>query len=94
MANWVSRNFSSIYEPYRKMGGGVYYELAGGEFIKNSNYRTLPEIRFLEPSNFSEFSLRKNSEMYGLVRGIEKLGFLNKPEKFKALFDRVLVRQK
>lgn len=90
MANWVSRNFSSIYEPYRKMGGGAYFELTTGEFIRNSNYEEVPEIRFLNPANFSEFGLRKNSEMYGLIRNPGMLEFLNKPEKYRALFEKVL----
>ncbi|MEM2924490.1 MAG: glucose-6-phosphate isomerase family protein [Methanocellales archaeon] len=90
MANWVSRNFTSIYDPYRRMGGGAYFELTNGEFIKNKNYIQVPEIRFLKPANFSEFGLQKNKEIYGLIRNPEKLEFLNKPSQYKALFDRVL----
>ncbi|MEM2933620.1 MAG: glucose-6-phosphate isomerase family protein [Methanocellales archaeon] len=90
MANWVSRNFTSIYDPYRRMGGGAYFELITNEFIKNSNYTRVPEIRFLKPANFSEFGLRKNKEIYGLIRNPERLEFLNKPAKYKALFEKVL----
>lgn len=90
MANWVSRDFKSIYEPYRRMGGGAYFELATGEFIKNSSYTQVPEIRFLKAANFSEFGLQKNKEIYGLIRSPERLEFLNKPARYQALFERVL----
>ncbi len=90
MANWVSRDFTSIYDPYRRMRGGAYFELITGEFIKNSNYIQVPEIRFLKAANFSEFGLQKNKEIYGLIRNPEKLEFLNKPSQYQALFEKVL----
>jgi len=39
MANLVSSEFSSVYGEYKVKKGGIYYELANGEFIRNENYQ-------------------------------------------------------
>ncbi len=90
MCNWVARNFSPIYEPVKEKGGAAYFELVTG-FVKNENYGSVPELRFLEPTNFSEVGLRKNREMYGLIReNPALLEFLIKPQDYEWLFERVL----
>ncbi|MDD2666178.1 MAG: glucose-6-phosphate isomerase family protein [Methanocellales archaeon] len=90
MCNWVARDFSSIYEPIKEKGGAAYFELVIG-FVKNENYGNVPELRFLEPTNFSEVGLRKNREMYGLIREDPALlEFLTKPQDYGWLFERVL----
>lgn len=48
MANWVSGSFESIYEPIEKMGGGGYFYTISG-WIKNSNYKDLPELETKKP---------------------------------------------
>ncbi|MHC1566747.1 MAG: glucose-6-phosphate isomerase family protein [Candidatus Syntropharchaeia archaeon] len=84
MANWVSRDFSSIYEPIRKKGGGAYFETIDGEFIKNENYSKLPDIRFSPPSNHPELG----KEMYYLIReNPDLLNFLKRPWDFDFLFE-------
>ena len=47
-------------------------------------------MRELNPTNFSEFGLEKNKEMYELVDDLEKLDFLVKPEEYKELWERIL----
>lgn len=90
MCNWIGRDFSSIYEPIKEKGGAAYFELVTG-FVKNENYGNVPELRFLEPTNFSEVGLRKNREMYGLIREDPALlEFLTKPQDYGWLFERVL----
>jgi glucose-6-phosphate isomerase len=81
MANWVARTFSSIYEPIKKKGGAAYFELTTGEFIKNEMYETVPDIRFLKPSDtwIPELGLSAEREMYDLLREPEKLMFLTNP---------------
>ena len=86
MANWVARDFESIYEPVRVKGGGAYFMLADG-IVKNPSYDNVPELRLLEPTNIKELGLQKNREMYGLVRDITKLGFLTKPQEYGWVFD-------
>ncbi len=43
MANWVAE-FKSVYAPIVKKGGGGYFYTDQG-WIKNDNYRTVPDLR-------------------------------------------------
>ncbi|HTX61435.1 MAG TPA: glucose-6-phosphate isomerase family protein [Methanobacterium sp.] len=88
MANWVSNQFSSIYDPYRKYEGAAYFELINGQVIKNENYEYLPELRQLKPTNFKELGYYKNKEMYGLVRDSEKLDYLNHPQEYEWIWEK------
>ncbi len=90
MANWVSREFSSIYDPYRNCGGAAYFELTDGSMVANENYKNLPEIRRLKPSNHSKIGFYKNKEMYGLIREAEKMKYLNHPQDYEWIWDLVL----
>jgi glucose-6-phosphate isomerase len=90
MANWVSRNFSSIYEPYKKCGGGAYFELADGSLIKNARCADPPAVRRVKPSNIGKAGLKKGKEMYGLIREPEMLAFLNRPQDFDWLWKEAL----
>lgn len=86
MANWVARDFESIYTPVKEKGGGAYFILENG-IVKNSRYGELPEIRLLEPARIEGF--QKHREMYGLVRDIRKLEFLTKPQEYEWIFEEV-----
>jgi glucose-6-phosphate isomerase len=90
MANWVSRDFSSIYEPYRKCGGAAYFQLVDGRLIRNGRCDHIPDIRFLKPTNIGKAGFQKGKEMYGLVRDIDKLDFLNRPQDFDWLWEMAL----
>lgn len=90
MANWVSRDFESLYEPYKKCGGAAYFELADGHLIRNGRCDHIPDIRYLKPTNITKVGLHKGKEMYGLVREIKKLEFLNKPQDYEWLWEMVL----
>lgn len=48
MANWISDNCKSDYLPYEKLQGACYYYTENG-WIKNENYKTVPELRFEKP---------------------------------------------
>ena len=89
MANWVCGEFTSIYEPIRKLSGGAYYLLDTG-FIQNPKYDNVPPIRYLEPTNYPEFGFVKGEDMYGLVDDIDKLKFLTSPQDFSDLFRKIL----
>jgi len=90
MANWISRGFTSVYEPYVELHGAAYYFTEDGLLV-NPNYGDVPEIREVEPGSFNEVGLVRGKEMYGLVRDIGKLDFLNRPQDFGWLFEKVLV---
>lgn len=81
-ANWVCRNFSSIYEPYTQRRGACYYYI-NGEWVRNKNYEEVPEIRFAKPKNVLEVE----GDMYELVYNIEKLEFLVRPQKHLKIFE-------
>jgi glucose-6-phosphate isomerase len=90
MSNWVSRDFASEYEPYKKCGGAAYFELAGGRLIRNGRCNHIPDVRYLKPTNVTKAGLHKNKEMYALVRDIGKLEFLNKPQDYGWLWEAAL----
>jgi glucose-6-phosphate isomerase len=48
IANWVSPECISDYEPIKNKRGAAYFYTIKG-WIKNSNYTNVPEIRFEEP---------------------------------------------
>jgi glucose-6-phosphate isomerase len=89
MANWVARDFESIYSSIKEKGGGAYFILENG-FVKNPRYDNVPEIRLLKPAGFKELGLQKSREMYGLVRDIKNLEFLTKPQDYEWLFEKIL----
>lgn len=90
MSNWVSRKFTSIYEPYKNCGGGSYFELVDGRFIRNERCDQAPEIRFMKPASVGKVGLTRGKEMYGLVRDIDKLAFLNDPTAYQWLWEEVM----
>ena len=89
MANWVCRDFASIYDPIRDMSGGAYYLLEDG-FIPNPEYDALPEIRFMESQDDSELGLFDGTDMYDLVNDLDKLGFLTRPQDYLHIFERII----
>lgn len=89
MANWVCRDFSSIYDFFKQKSGASYLLLEEGS-VPNPKYENLPEIRFAKPTNYAEVGLYKDKEMYGLVRQIDMLEYLTKPQDYEWLFDKIL----
>jgi glucose-6-phosphate isomerase len=88
-ANWVSSVFSSKYELYRKARGAAYFLVSNGagdklEFIKNTFFKQLPQIRFVQPAKALErFGLKENNPIYPLItEDARKLEFLNYPDKY------------
>ena len=88
MANWVCRDFSSIYEPYKLNRGGCYYYTEDG-WIKNEKYGEIPDIRFVKAKLPKNIGIKKSDEMYKLVKNLKKLEFLVKPSKYFNFFKEV-----
>ncbi|MFC1646056.1 glucose-6-phosphate isomerase family protein [Candidatus Omnitrophota bacterium] len=87
-SNWVSSEFSSEYELYKKGQGAVYYAFSDqGDLVweKNNFYKEVPAITFLTPcDDIAEFGLKTDTPMYSLVNGgLERIDFLNNPEKYE-----------
>lgn len=89
MANWVCRDFNSIYEPIKRLSGASYFLLNDG-FAKNPLYRNIPSIRYLKPLPFSSLGMVSGESMYELVHDIEKLRFLTVPQDYPGFFSHVL----
>jgi len=89
MANWVCRDFSSVYEPIKRLSGASYFLLKDG-FVKNPLYKNIPPIRNLNPLTYDELELNSIEDMYELVHKIEKLRFLTAPQDFVGLLTGVL----
>jgi len=89
MANCVCRDFSSVYEPIKRLSGASYFLLKDG-FVKNPLYKNIPPIRNLNPLTYDELELNSIEDMYELVHKIEKLRFLTAPQDFVGLLTRVL----
>lgn len=91
MANFVERNFQSVYEPIKVMGGGAYFELAGGKFIKNTNYSYIPELRRLKPASECISELKHSIAMYSLFsESPDFLECLTKPSQYTDMFIKIL----
>ena len=100
MANWVCLDCISDYSEVKEKRGACYFAVKNPpspllqrgniEWLSNKNYREISKLRELSPTNFSEFGLEKNKEMYGLVDDLEKLDFLIQPEEYKKLWERIL----
>jgi glucose-6-phosphate isomerase, archaeal len=89
MANWVCRDFSSVYEPIKRLSGASYFLLKDG-FVKNPLYRGIPPIRHLKPFTHDELGLGSGESMYELIHKIEKLRFLTAPQDFTGFLAGVL----
>lgn len=89
MANWVCRDFSSVYEPIKRLTGAAYFLLKDG-FAKNPLYRGIPPIRYTAPLSSEEFGLDPGESMYELIHNPEKLGFLTGPQDFMGFLRGVL----
>lgn len=72
-------NLSSIYEPYQKAHGGVYFGLKNGQFIKNENYQNIPELIIEKAKDYPDLGLVKDKSLYR--------AFIEEPEKFKWLLN-------
>ncbi|HII80736.1 MAG TPA: glucose-6-phosphate isomerase [Methanosarcina sp.] len=89
MANWVCRDFSSVYEPVKRLSGAAYYLLKDG-FAKNPLYRGIPSIRYVKPLSFKEFGLNSGENMYELIYNADRLRFLTSPQEFMGFLAGVL----
>jgi glucose-6-phosphate isomerase len=88
MANFVARDFSSLYEPYREMGGAAYFFTKDG-WIKNERCGKAGELRRVEAPDskrLRSLGLTKSREMYPQIREPGALDYLTNPEESSELF--------
>lgn len=83
MANFVSRDFSSFYEPFKDRGGGAYYFTREG-WIRNIRCPEAGELRRMDALGsraLSRLGLSGGREMYPLIREAGLLDYLTKPDE-------------
>ena len=88
MANYVARDFSSLYDPIREKAGGAYFFTKDG-WIKNERCPEAAELRRVEAidnRNLAKLGLTKGREMYPLLKVRGQLEFLTRPEEHLELF--------
>ena len=89
MANYVARDFSSLYDPIREKAGGAYFFTKDG-WIKNERCPEAAELRRVEAPdnrNLAKLGLTKSREMYPLLKVRGQLEFLTRPEEHLELFE-------
>jgi glucose-6-phosphate isomerase len=88
MANIVSSAFESSYHDYENLRGAAYYEMNGGEFLKNPAYPKIPQLRVANAKNLPATELFP-SPLYRLIERRDTiLGFLNHPEQYGSVMGR------
>ncbi len=88
MANFVARDFSSLYEPYRAKGGAAYFFTREG-WIKNQRCSKAADLRRLEApdsADLAKLGLKKSQEMYPHLREAGTLEYLTRPGDHLELF--------
>jgi glucose-6-phosphate isomerase len=89
MANFVARDFSSLYGPIKERAGGAYYFTSAG-WIKNKRCPESAELRRAEAlgsAKLRSLGLIKGKEMYPLLKEKGRLDYLVKPQEHLDLFD-------
>lgn len=94
MSNWVASEFSSVYEPIRKMGGGAYFELQaeeGPEFVANKKYSDLPSLQRSPVTPVTRLNLITGLPLYRVFQeNNDAFAFLVNPENYTAVFEEYL----
>jgi glucose-6-phosphate isomerase, archaeal len=89
MSNFVCRNFSSLYEPYKEKAGAAYFFTNDG-WIKNERCEhagTLRRIDAPDSSSLKKLGLTKDKEMYPLMREIGRFNYMIRPEEHLEIFN-------
>lgn len=89
MANFVCRDFSSLYEPIKKVGGGAYFLTTEG-FVRNKCCSQAPPIREVDAPDLRDLGLVRSKEMYPLLRVEGKLDYLVHPQNHLEVFEDLL----
>lgn len=87
MANWVSSRFDSMYTGIEEKNGGAYYETVAGEFVRNTDYSDLPDLRQVTPETVPDLDITRDRNLYSLIESPGVLSFLNRPHKYSWVFE-------
>lgn len=85
MANWIARDFSSVYDPIKRRKGMAYYDVeykGQSIFMPNDSYKSHPKPRLIKPGDIPELGLRRGQSIYKAWQSGANLDFLCKPSRF------------
>jgi glucose-6-phosphate isomerase len=86
MANFVAREFSSIYDPIKKRGGGAYFLTEDG-FVENPSCEEAAPLREIEVPKVKALGLSRNREIYPIGREKGTLDWLVRPQDYMDIFE-------
>jgi glucose-6-phosphate isomerase, archaeal len=92
MANLVSKDFSSLYDPFKERAGGAYFFTKEG-WIKNDRCLEAAELRRVDApvgKSLGKFGLSKEREIYSLLKEPKLLDYLTMPEAYLDLFKGII----
>ncbi|MDD1672056.1 MAG: glucose-6-phosphate isomerase [Methanomicrobiales archaeon] len=90
MANLVASSFSSSYGLYEELHGAAYYEMLGGELIRNPYYPEHIPLRQIATLEHAALGVVRGISIYELVEQQEDLSFLTHPERYIMMFRDIL----
>ncbi|MDD2639262.1 MAG: glucose-6-phosphate isomerase family protein [Methanothrix sp.] len=86
MANFVARDFSSIYDPIKERGGGAYFLTEDG-FVENPRCEDAAPLREIEVPKAKALGLSRNREIYPIGRERGTLDWLLRPQDYMDIFE-------
>lgn len=95
LANWIARDFQSVYDPIRLRKGLAFYDVeykGQSTFMPNDSYGEHPKPRLMKPDSYPEFGLIRGKSMYRAWQEGASLDFLVKPSRAVKLWEAVGVR--
>lgn len=90
IANWIARDFASVYEPIKARRGMAYYDVeykGSSIFMPNDAYSQYPKPRLEKPRDFPELGLYRMKSMYKSWQEGADLGFLVRPHLYEHLWN-------
>lgn len=95
MANWIAKDFSSVYGPIRARKGMAYYNVEYRNqsiFMPNDRYGHHPKPRLQEPGDLDDFGLYREKSMYKSWQEGADLNFLVNPNRYADIWKAMGVR--
>lgn len=97
MANFIARDFQSVYDPVRLRKGLAFYDVehkGQSIFMPNDSYETHPKPRLQKMRDYPGLGLRRGESMYRAWQSGADLTFLRKPSLQGQLWESLGVRPK